>query len=239
MTAASSVLDGAPPVASVLLAAQRITRVFQGPEGKVHAVRAASFEVRPGETISIVGPSGSGKSTLLQILGLLDTPTSGHLRLDGLDTEQADARTRNRLRHRRIGFVFQQPHLVRHLSILENVALPLWYAGWRRVAAAERAARALAQVGLSDRERHLPGQLSGGQRQRAVVARALIMEPAILLADEPTGSLDRRSADRIGDLLLAAADGRRGVIIATHDETLAGRCGSRLEIVDGWLGARS
>jgi ABC-type lipoprotein export system ATPase subunit len=239
MTAGSSVLGGGQPATSVLLSAREISRVFQGPEREVHAVRAASFEVRPGETISIVGPSGSGKSTLLQILGLLDTPTGGNLRLDGLDTELADARTRNRLRHQRIGFVFQQPHLVRHLSILENVALPLWYAGWRRAAAAARAAAALAEVGLSDRERHRPGQLSGGQRQRAVVARALIMEPAILLADEPTGSLDRVSADRIGDLLLAAAGGRRGVIIATHDETLAGRCGRRLEIVDGSLGARS
>jgi ABC-type lipoprotein export system ATPase subunit len=223
---------------SPLLAADAVTRVFRGPEGEVRAVRAASFAVAGGETVSIVGPSGSGKSTLLQMLGLLDTPSEGAVRLGGEDTGTMSPRQRDEVRHRRIGFVFQQPHLVRHLTLEENVGLPLWYDGWGRAAAQRRAAEALAAVGLADRRRHRPGQLSGGQRQRAVVARALVMSPTILLADEPTGSLDRASADRVGDLLLAAATATRGVIIATHDETLARRCGRRLEIVDGVLDER-
>jgi len=233
-------LGGVPGLgtSAPLIAADAVTRVFRGPEGEVRAVRAASFEVRGGETVSIVGPSGSGKSTLLQMLGLLDTPSEGLVRLDGRDTGTMTPRRRDEMRHRRIGFVFQQPHLVRHLSIVENVALPLWYDGEERRAAERRAAAALAEVGLEDRLRHRPGQLSGGQRQRAVVARALIMDPPILLADEPTGSLDRASADRVGDLLLAAASATRGVIVATHDEKLAGRCRRRLEIVDGVLEER-
>jgi putative ABC transport system ATP-binding protein len=221
-----------------LIVADAVTRIFHGPEGEVRAVRAANFEVRGGETVSIVGPSGSGKSTLLQMLGLLDTPSEGSIRFGGIETGTMSPRQRDEVRHRQIGFVFQQPHLVRHLSIVENVALPLWYDGWGRVAAERRAAKALIEVGLGDRLRHRPGQLSGGQRQRAVVARALIMDPPILLADEPTGSLDRAGADRVGDLLLAAASATRGVIIATHDEKLACRCGRRLKIIDGVLNER-
>jgi putative ABC transport system ATP-binding protein len=187
----------------------------------VHALRGVSVSVYPGEYISIVGPSGSGKSTFMHVLGCLDVPTSGRYLLAGTDVSHMDEEQLAHVRNRRIGFVFQQFHLLSHLSAWRNVELPLIYAGVDRKARKALALTALEHVGLADRVDHLPTQLSGGQQQRVAVARALVTEPDLLLADEPTGNLDSRSSADVLGMLDELHRAGRTIVLITHEQDVA------------------
>ena len=203
---------------------------------RVDALRGVSLSVDKGECISIQGPSGSGKSTLLNLLGLLDRPSEGDLMFLGMPTRTMNHRELALLRNRHIGFVFQQFHLLPHLNALENVGLPLRYAGRGAAACRQSAADALAAVGLASRLRHLPSQLSGGERQRVAIARALVARPELLLADEPTGALDTNNGAVILDLL-ARLQRELGmtVILVTHDSEISMRMPRRILLRDGCI----
>jgi putative ABC transport system ATP-binding protein len=214
-----------------------IRRVFQVGEETVQALQDVDLEIAAGEYVSIMGPSGSGKSTLLNILGLLDRPDAGRYRLDGVDTtELADERQADVRRHK-IGFIFQFFHLIPRLTAAENVELPLVLAGVAPAARRERVAAALAALGLADRARHRPDQLSGGQRQRVAIARATIMRPRIILADEPTGNLDRASGKDVIDTIEALNREGLTVVLVTHDPELGARTRRQVRIVDGRIRA--
>jgi len=212
---------------------QHIERVFQVGEEKVHALRDLNFSAARGEYIAIMGPSGSGKSTLLNIIGLLDRPDNGTYELDNIKTTTLDERQQAEVRRHKIGFVFQFFHLVPRLSAAQNVELPLVLAG---IASSERNRRvqeALAAFGLEDRARHRPDQLSGGQRQRVAIARATIMKPTVILADEPTGNLDRASGNDVVEILEGL--NREGItlIMVTHDPELGERADRGVKMLDG------
>lgn len=218
---------------TTLLELSGVTKRYEGAKDDV--LTAANLSVKAGDMVGIVGPSGSGKSTLLNIIGTLDRPTSGSVRLDGEDVLAMDDRQLADLRNRKLGFVFQLHHLLPQCTILENVLIPVLPHG--EPASAEAHARELLRhVGLSHRMDHRPGQLSGGECQRVALVRALINRPTLLLADEPTGSLDRAGSDKIGDLL---ADLNRehgvAVITVTHSERLAGKMKNVYELRDGTL----
>ena len=193
------------------------------------------LHLQRGEFAALIGPSGSGKSTLLNLIGLLDRPSGGQLRIDGEDTGRLDDTGLTRLRGQRIGFVFQHHHLIPAFTAEENVAMPLLVARGRPDAAMfERAGHLLDQVGLNDRKRYLANQLSGGQQQRVAIARALVMNPSLLLADEPTGNLDTHSADEVFKLLREVNRQQHTTfLIVTHDPRLAARCDRIVELVDG------
>ncbi|MGB4335248.1 MAG: ABC transporter ATP-binding protein [Chromatiaceae bacterium] len=210
-----------------------VSRTFQVGGQPVHALRAIDLNFAAGEYAAIMGPSGSGKSTLLHILGLLDRPDSGHYRLDGLETTEIDEERRAQLRRDRIGFVFQSFHLIPRLSAAENVELPLVLAGLAPAQRRERVTRILAAVGLADRAHHRPDQLSGGQRQRVAIARATIMEPGLILADEPTGNLDRASGREVMETLEALNANGLTLLIVTHDAELGARAQRRIRMDDG------
>lgn len=204
------------------------------PDRPIPVLRDVTFGVGPGEFCAILGPSGSGKSTLMNIIGLLDRPSAGWVELNGVAVDFSQPEATARLRNLTLGFVFQAFHLLPRLTAWENVALPLLY---RRVDRAERKARALAmldQVGLADRATHLPSELSGGQKQRVALARALVGDPKLILADEPTGSLDSVTAGEMM-ALLRDLNHRLGVTIlmVTHDRDLASHCDRRIEVLDG------
>ena len=201
---------------------ENVEKVYDLGEIKIPALRGVSLEVHPGEFVAIMGASGSGKSTLMNLIGCLDRPTAGRYLLDGTDVAQLSSAERARIRNRKIGFVFQQFNLLSRTSALENVELPTLYAGLPAEERHERALRALRLVGLEGREEHSPNQLSGGQQQRVAVARALINEPSILLADEPTGNLDSRTSAEILDLL-EALNHKRGllIVLVTHEADIA------------------
>ncbi len=223
-----------------LLRLQHITRRYDGPGGggALTVLDGVSLEVGRGEALAIVGPSGSGKSTLLQIIGTLDRPTSGEVALDGRDLGQLDEAGLAEVRNRQFGFVFQAHYLLPQCTVLENVLVPTLAGGDNplRATAPERARRLLERVGLGRRFDHRPGQLSGGERQRTAVVRALINQPRLLLADEPTGSLDRVAATDLARLL---ADLNREeqvtLILVTHAEELARRMTRRFQLMDGRL----
>ena len=207
--------------------------MFQLGDSQVHALRAVDLSIAAGEYVAVMGPSGSGKSTLLNILGLLDRPNAGTYRLEGRDVTTLAPQEQARVRSQRIGFVFQSFHLVPRLTAAENVALPLMLAG---IAAKERSARvmrALQDYGIADRAEHRPDQLSGGQRQRVAIARSTIMQPALILADEPTGNLDRATGDDVVHLLEAL--NARGVtlVVVTHDPAIGARARRRVAMEDG------
>ena len=210
-----------------------VSRTFQVGGQPVHALRALDLTFADGEYAAIMGPSGSGKSTLLHILGLLDRPDSGHYRLDGLETTEINEERRAQLRRDRIGFVFQSFHLIPRLSAAENVELPLVLAGLVPAQRRERVTRILAAVGLADRAEHRPDQLSGGQRQRVAIARATIMAPSLILADEPTGNLDRASGREVMETLEALNAQGLTLLIVTHDAELGARAQRRIRMDDG------
>jgi putative ABC transport system ATP-binding protein len=199
----------------------------------IHALRDVSLEIRRGEYVAIMGPSGSGKSTLMNVLGCLDTPTSGRYELNGTDVSEMDDNELAEVRNREIGFIFQSFNLLARASALRNVELPMVYAG---VPADERhdlAIEALAKVGLGDRVTHKPNELSGGQRQRVAVARALVNNPAILLADEPTGNLDSKTGAEILQLFDRLSQQGNTILIVTHEEKVARHTRRILRILDG------
>src|SRR4026209_14227 len=191
-------------------------------ESEVHALDGANFTIDQGEMVAIMGPSGSGKSTLMSIIGCLDVPSGGAYSLDGVAIENMDDAQLAEIRGRKIGFVFQQFNLLARISALENVMLPLTYAGVRGKERQERALKALERVGLSDRTHHAPNELSGGQQQRVAIARALVNEPAILLADEPTGTLDSKNKLEIMNIL-RALNREQGItiVLVTHEPDMA------------------
>ncbi len=202
-----------------------LSKGFGAGETRIEVLRDLDFEVEKGKMLAVVGPSGVGKSTLLHIIGLLDRPDDGRLELDGQEVGALDGEARARLRNRMIGFVFQHHYLLDELDALDNVALPLRIAGRAAGAARARARELLAAVSLSDRAHHFPDQLSGGEQQRVAVARALAMEPDLLLADEPTGNLDRANSEQVFSLVreLHLMAGLTSIIV-THDEELARKC---------------
>lgn len=204
--------------------------------GQIHVLRNVNLDVGKGETLAVVGPSGSGKSTLLNIIGTLDRPTSGQVLLDGRDLSQLNDAKLAEVRNRQIGFIFQAHHLLPHCNVIENVLVPTILDKETRDKAEERARKLLERVGLGHRLTHRPGQLSGGERQRVAVVRALINEPRLLLADEPTGSLDRVSAADLGQLLVEL-NREQGLtlIVVTHAADLAQRMGRQYEIRQGEL----
>ena len=201
--------------------------------GGVHALRSVDLTVEPGELIAIVGPSGSGKSTMLNLIGTLDRPTSGTVRIDGHDVAALTDRQLSALRARRIGFVFQSFHLAPGRDAVTNVADGLLYAGLPRRERERRAEKALARVGLGDRLGHRPHQLSGGERQRVAVARAVAGDPAVLLADEPTGNLDSASGAGVMDLLRELNTSGTTVLVITHDHEIAGSLPRQAPMRDG------
>ncbi len=212
---------------------QEIHRDFQVGDQVVHALDDVNLKIEAGDYLSIMGPSGSGKSTLLNLIGLLDRATSGHYILNGQDVTALSDTEQAITRNRTIGFVFQAFHLVPRLTAAENVELPLMLAGMPVDERRSRVAKSLAALHLSDRAEHKPDQLSGGQRQRVAIARATVTEPAVLLADEPTGNLDRKSGLDVVGILEALNDRGITLIVVTHDAGLGQRARRQLHMLDG------
>lgn len=214
---------------------ENITRTFLLGQTVVQALSAVTVSIETGEYVAIMGPSGSGKSTMLNLLGLLDRPDSGHYRLEGRDVTTLTSDELAAVRRNRIGFVFQSFHLIPRLTAAENVALPLVLAGASPETREQRVKEALEKVGLSSRAGHRPDELSGGQRQRIAIARSTIMRPAMLLADEPTGNLDRHTGQEVTELLEALNEAGTTLIVVTHDPVMGNRARRRLLMVDGVL----
>jgi putative ABC transport system ATP-binding protein len=216
-----------------VIEARGLTKVYGANGNAVHALRGVDVSVRAGEFVALIGPSGSGKSTLMAILGCLDGPTAGTYALDGEAVETLSGTALARIRNQKVGFVFQTYNLLPRASVLRNVELPMLYAG---VGARERKARAMAlleRVGIPEKAPFLPAALSGGQRQRVAIARALANEPALLLADEPTGALDSKTGAEVLQLFSELHGQGHTVLLVTHDHSIAGRAERRLELHDG------
>ncbi|AKG71103.1 MULTISPECIES: lipoprotein-releasing ABC transporter ATP-binding protein LolD [Serratia] len=222
-----------------LLQCERLCKTYQ--EGNLHTdvLRNVSFAMQPGEMMAIVGSSGSGKSTLLHLLGGLDSPTSGEVIYKGQSLNKLSSTAKAELRNRQLGFIYQFHHLLPDFTALENAAMPLLIGGMKPALAKEKALEMLAAVGLEKRSKHRPSELSGGERQRVAIARALVNNPSLVLADEPTGNLDKRTADSIFDLL-GELNVRQGTafLVVTHDLQLAKRLSRQLEMADGHLQAQ-
>lgn len=219
---------------SALLDLRDITKVFLTDEVETHALAGVQLSVARGEYLSISGPSGCGKSTLLSLLGLLDTPSSGSYRLNGTHVETLSANDRARIRNKEIGFIFQAFNLIGDLSVFENVELPLTYrSGLNKAERRKRALAALERVGMSHRLKHYPSQLSGGQQQRVAVARALVGDPSILLADEPTGNLDSKNGEAVMTLLDELHRGGATILMVTHDPRYADFADRKVYMFDG------
>ena len=225
-----------------MLSASNISKIYPTPRGDLSILRNASLDLGRGEAVAVMGPSGSGKSTLLYILGALDTPSSGTVTLDGQNPFSLNERAQAAFRNRHIGFVFQDHSLLPQCSVLENVLAPTLVAPPSERDAKsdqQRARELLTQVGLGERLEHRPGELSGGEKQRAAIARALIREPLLLLCDEPTGNLDRASAENVASLLLQLHERRRTIlVVVTHSAALAERFPVRYEMSEGTLERR-
>ena len=215
-----------------LLELEQVSRVY-GDEVPVYALRDVSLRIHAGDFVSIVGPSGSGKSTMLGLLGLLDLPTSGNVRVAGTDATTLDDATRSKLRGESIGFVFQQFHLIPHLTALGNVETALLYRDIKPRERRERSYQALADLGLSARADHRPVQLSGGEQQRVALARAIVTEPLMVLADEPTGALDTANAAHVLEVFQELRSPERAVVLVTHDPTVANTAHRKVSMRDG------
>jgi lipoprotein-releasing system ATP-binding protein len=230
MTEASSTMN------NIVLEARNVEKRFRQGPVTLEVLRGANVAIRAGERLAIVGASGSGKTTLLQILGGLDRPSSGHVFVDGKDIHELDERARGELRNSAVGFVYQFHHLLPEFSALENVAMPLLVRRVKVTEARERARQLLDRVGLGARLNHRPSELSGGERQRAAVARALVTQPKVVLADEPTGNLDGANAEQVFALMLELnREKQTSLAIVTHDLRIAARMDRALEIEGGIL----
>ncbi len=217
----------------MMLEVKELTKSYQLDGLSVEALRGVTFSIKEGDFVAIMGPSGSGKSTLMNLIGCLDRPTSGSIILDGQETSTLRDNQLASVRNLKVGFVFQNYNLLRRTTSLKNVELPLVYAGLPASTRSERAFEALKIVGLEDRARHRTNQLSGGQQQRVAIARALVNDPSIILADEPTGSLDSKSGTEIMNILQTLNDQGRTIILVTHEEYIAGYTTRIIRLLDG------
>jgi putative ABC transport system ATP-binding protein len=217
-----------------MLQMEKLQKVYRTEMVETYALRDFNLTVNEGEFVAVTGPSGSGKTTFLTIAGLLEAFSAGRYLLDGIDVSRMGDGERSRIRNQKIGFIFQAFNLIPDLSVLDNIEVPLRYRGMPGAERKKRAADALARVGLSARGKHYPNELSGGQQQRVAIARALVTEPALLLADEPTGNLDTATGEEVMSLL-DRLNTERGVavVVITHDEEVAARAASRIELRDG------
>lgn len=216
-----------------LIKLDNLTKVFLTDEVETHALAGIDLDIRKGEYVAIAGPSGCGKSTLLSILGLLDSPSSGAYLLNGRPVQDLTPAERAKIRNREIGFIFQSFNLIGDLTVAENVELPLTYRGMLASERKQRVSEALEKVGMGHRAKHLPSQLSGGQQQRVAVARALAGDPAVLLADEPTGNLDSKNGDAVMELLTDLHRGGATIVMVTHDARFARHAARTVHIFDG------
>jgi putative ABC transport system ATP-binding protein len=217
----------------LLIQLESLTKVFLTEEVETHALAGIHMNIQKGEFVSIAGPSGCGKSTLLSIIGLLDSPTEGRYLLNGNPVENLKLSERARIRNREIGFIFQSFNLIGDLNVFENVELPLTYRGMKSAERKKRANEALERVGMAHRAKHLPSQLSGGQQQRVAVARALGGDPAVLLADEPTGNLDSRNGEAVMELMRELHRGGATLCMVTHDPRYARHADRTIHLFDG------
>jgi len=220
-------------MSSAMITTAGVTRLFQVGDSRVHALDHVDLQIEQGDFVAVMGPSGSGKSTLMNILGCLDTPSGGRYRLLGQEISELDDDALSRIRNRHIGFVFQSFHLLPRMSALDNVLLPLRYSDSDSSAARRRGETLLERLGLADRMHHRPNQLSGGQRQRVAIARSLINEPPLLLADEPTGNLDSRTSAEIMGLFGELHRQGQTILMVTHEEDIARHAGRLIRMRDG------
>jgi putative ABC transport system ATP-binding protein len=218
-----------------MIRTEHLTKIYRMGDAEVHALQDVNLEIREGEFVAIIGPSGSGKSTLLNMIGCLDKPTSGSVFIDNIDTATLSENQLAEIRRGKIGFVFQQFNLIHTLDAVENVALPLFFAGVSREKRLKRAAEVLKSLGLEDRMHHKPSELSGGQQQRVAIARALSNDPEIIIGDEPTGNVDSATGHAIMDVLVQLNKEGRTIIVVTHDPDIAARAGRRQRMRDGKL----
>ena len=216
-----------------MIRTENLTKVYRMGDAEVYALHDVNLDIQEGEFIAIIGPSGSGKSTLLNMIGCLDTPTSGAVFIDGIDTGKLSENGLAEIRREKIGFIFQQFNLVHTLNALENVALPMFFAGVKRETRLKRAEELLANVGLGDRIYHKPSEMSGGQQQRVAIARALSNDPEVVIGDEPTGNVDTETGNTIIDILEGLNKEGRTVIVVTHDAEIAARVGRTKRMRDG------
>jgi len=219
--------------ANAVIDLKDVTKTYASGELSVQALRGITFSIQPGEYVAIMGPSGSGKSTLMNLLGALDRPTTGTYKLDGIDVATLNDNELAKIRLKKLGFIFQGFNLLARTSAIKNVALPLFYAGLSPRARNDAAIQRLKEVGLGDRLTHKPNELSGGQQQRVAIARALVNDPAVLLADEPTGNLDTQTSEEIMGLFQSLNAAGRTIIMVTHDEDIAHHAKRIVRVRDG------